>query len=157
MEGIITPLNSAQDGAACAGIMIASEPWITFRTTYDEALSVINDPDNETFIFKLSDGTVAGFVTITLKGSLPGYIKRIAVSGKHRSVGMGKELMMFAEQRILPRTKNVFLCVSDFNPGAIDYYLNLGYEKIGEIKDYLVNGKREFIMRKTAGPLKEIL
>lgn len=154
MKGIITPLDSARDSTACAAIMIASEPWITFRTTFDDALAVINDPDNETFVYKLSDGTVTGFVTITFKGSLPGYIKRIAVSGEHRSAGIGRELMIFAEKKILPRTRNVFLCVSDFNRGAIDFYLNLGYEKIGEIKDYLVNGKHEFIMRKTAGPLK---
>lgn len=155
MEGIITRLNSTQEGNACAGIMIVSEPWITFRTTFDDALSVINDPDNETYIYKLSDGNVAGFITLTFKGSLPGYVKRIAVSGEHRSLGIGKKLMIFAEKKIFPRTKNVFLCVSDFNRGAIDFYLNLGYEKIGEIKDYLVKGKIEFIMRKTEGPLKQ--
>jgi len=122
-------------------------------TTMDEAVSVLKHPDNDTFIYIVGNG-LAGFVTYTMKGSLPGYIKRIAVKEKYRSMGIGEKLMYFAEQKILPHTNNVFLCVSDFNTGAISFYERIGYSKIGEIKDYIIAGSSEVIMRKTAGPIK---
>lgn len=151
----ISRLNSDADANECAKILISSEPWLTFKTSYEEALQVIKDSDNETYVYKTNDGSVAGFVTITFKGSLPGYIKRIAVREDLRYLGIGKELMSFAEELILPVTKNVFLCVSDFNKSAIRFYERLGYKMIGEITNYLLEGKHELIMRKSGGPLKE--
>lgn len=46
---------------------------------------------------------------------------------------------------------NVFLCVSSFNPDARRPYQRLGYEYIGELKDFIVTGHSELIYRKTRG------
>jgi ribosomal protein S18 acetylase RimI-like enzyme len=44
--------------------------------------------------------------------------------------------------------------VSSFNPRARELYERLGYEFIGELKDYLVRGHSELLMRKTIGPIR---
>ena len=64
----------------------------------------------------------------------------------------GTQLVEFAEQQIFRESPNVFLCVSAFNARARQFYARLGYESIGELKDYVVAGQSEILMRKTIGP-----
>jgi ribosomal protein S18 acetylase RimI-like enzyme len=47
------------------------------------------------------------------------------------------------------------MCVSSFNGDALRLYLRLGYEVIGELKDYLVRGHSEILLRKSKGPWGE--
>ena len=46
----------------------------------------------------------------------------------------------------------MFLCVSDFNRGALRLYQRLGYELVGALPDFLVSGSAELLLRKTRGP-----
>ena len=77
-----------------------------------------------------------------------------SLSEEARGRGVGTRLVEFAERRIFSETPNVFLCVSSFNPRARALYERLGYELIGELKDYLIEGASEFLMRKTIGPIR---
>lgn len=43
--------------------------------------------------------------------------------------------------------------MSSFNQDAQRWYQRMGYQAIGELKDYLVAGHSEILMRKTIGPL----
>jgi ribosomal protein S18 acetylase RimI-like enzyme len=45
------------------------------------------------------------------------------------------------------------MCVSSFNDGALRLYQRLGYQKVGELPDYIVAGHSEILLRKTIGPL----
>jgi hypothetical protein len=45
------------------------------------------------------------------------------------------------------------MLVSSFNTKAVDLYLRLGYEKIGTLKNFVVDGADEFLLRKTTGSL----
>ena len=65
---------------------------------------------------------------------------------------MGTALVAFAEERIFREHRNVFICVSDFNPGARRLYERLGYRLVGELTDYIVAGHSELLLRKTRGP-----
>jgi ribosomal protein S18 acetylase RimI-like enzyme len=51
------------------------------------------------------------------------------------------------------QTANVFMCVSSFNIEAKRLYIRLGYEVVGELRDYIVAGHSEILLRKTIGPL----
>ncbi len=88
-----------------------------------------------------------------MQGSFTGYIKRICIHPDWSGKGIGTKLMRFAEDRIFSVKPNVFLCVSSFNLKAKELYLKLGYEVIGEIKDYIVSGYSEIVLRKTKGPI----
>lgn len=48
---------------------------------------------------------------------------------------------------------NVFLCVSSFNHRARAFPLRQGYTVVGELRDYLVAGHSEWLLRRTRGPL----
>jgi ribosomal protein S18 acetylase RimI-like enzyme len=147
-------LREGGEAEACAGMMAASEPWVTLRRGYQESLSVVSDPSREVYVAVI-DGRITGFVVVEMRGAFTGYIKSICVAPDLRGRGIGARLMAYAEKRIFGETPNVFLCVSDFNDGARRFYQGLGYETVGELRDYLVRGSSEILMRKTIGPLSE--
>jgi ribosomal protein S18 acetylase RimI-like enzyme len=76
------------------------------------------------------------------------YVKSIVVSDEYRSHGVGAILMEFAENLFRNDAKHIFLCVSSFNSRARAFYERLGYEAVGELKDYIIEGESEIIMHK---------
>lgn len=151
---IIEAMHAAGDAAACAAIMAGSDPWLTLGRTFDDCLQLVADPGKEVYVAR-SAGHVAGFIIVDMRGVLRGYIQIVAVHSAHRSEGIGRRLISFAEERIHRESPNVFLCVSSFNPDARRLYERLGFLAVGELKDFLVRGHSEILMRKTRGPWKE--
>lgn len=148
----IKRLYSVVDAEFCADMMAVSEPWISLGRGRQESLEIIKDQLREVYIAWLKE-EIAGFIIIEMIGTFKGYIKSICVSPSRRNMGVGTSLMKYAENRILSETPNVFLLVSSFNEGALSFYQRLGYERIGELKDFIIKGYSEILMRKTIGPL----
>jgi len=148
----ISPLQTGDDASACARLMAASEPWTTLGRSYQASLDIIRDPSREVYVARDETG-LAGFLILCMTGALVGYIQTVCVAPARRGQGLGTQLVEFAEQRILQVSPNVFMCVSSFNLSARRLYERLGYEMIGELTDYIVQGHSEFLLRKTLGPL----
>ena len=151
----IRPLADSADDAearACATIMATTDPWLTLGRTFDRCLATVRDTQLERYV-AASDGDVVGFVLVSMRGSFTGYIKSVAVREDWRSKGVGRKLLAFAEARIFRDSPNVFMCVSSFNPRARALYHRLGYETVGELRDFIVRGYDEILLRKTIGPL----
>jgi len=152
LEVVIRPVEGEEEVRRCAQLMADSEPWITLRRTYGHGLKALRDPNRETYVALVSEA-LAGLIILNLGGSFSGYIRTIAVMPQWRNQGIGQKLIPFAEQRIFRQSPNVFLCVSSFNSAAQRFYRRLGYEQVGELKDYVVKGHSELFMRKTLGPI----
>ena len=69
-----------------------------------------------------------------------------------RGQGIGSRLLDFAEKRIFRETPNAFICASSFNSQVQRLYQRLGYEVVGDLKDYMVAGHSEILYRKSTGP-----
>jgi len=148
----ISRLRSLKDAKACVRMMLKSEPWLALRFNYQETLASLRDANREAHIAKIQNRPV-GVVVLNLRGPFRGYIQAIGVWPEFRGSGIGRKLLGFAESRIFREFPNVFLCVSSFNKGAQRLYKRLGYRKVGELKDYVVKGHSELLMRKTIGPM----
>ncbi|MHB1312289.1 MAG: GNAT family N-acetyltransferase [Gemmatimonadaceae bacterium] len=151
MNVTIETARSAADREACAQMMCTSEPWITLRRDHDRCLAVVSDPTRELYVAH-AGADVAGFILLNMAGQFPGYIQTVCVAESARGHGVGAQLVGYAEARIGRVSPNVFLCVSSFNPGARRLYERLGYEFVGPLKNYLVEGHDELLYRKTKGP-----
>ncbi|MHB0996860.1 MAG: GNAT family N-acetyltransferase [Elusimicrobiales bacterium] len=149
----LSRLTSLKDKRAAAALMGASDPWLKLGLKPEHCLRTFGVPFRETYAAR-EGGEIAGFVVITMYGTFRGYIQVLFVSPAFRGRGLGEELMAFAEKKIFARAPNVFLCVSSFNKGAQRFYRRLGYKKAGLLKDFLVRGSDEVLMRKTIGPLR---
>ena len=145
-------LNGVEETRECARMMASSEPWVTLNRGIGDSLRLLSDCKKEVYVAD-AGGEVAGFIVLEMEGSFTGYVKSIYVAPGWRGRGVGSTLMGYAEERIFKESPNVFICVSDFNTGARRLYERLGYETIGELRDYVVRGHSEVLMRKSIGPL----
>ncbi len=135
--------------------MASSEPWRTLGRDYETSLRVVTDPVKEVYVLYVGAEaeTVAGFLILNMTGAFVGYIQTVCVVPEWRGHGLGAILISFAEERIFREAPNVFMCVSSFNTDAQRLYERLGYQRIGELTDYIVAGYSEILLRKTIGPL----
>jgi ribosomal-protein-alanine N-acetyltransferase len=144
--------SSPTDFAVCAGIMAATNPWITLGIGYNDCLKAFDGSFREIFIMK-NETEIIGFVIMQPQGTFKGYIQTLAIYKNYRGKGYGTQLLQFCEDRILTYSPNIFICVSSFNQGAIQLYTKFGFELIGELKDFIKPGFDELLLRKTVGPV----
>jgi [ribosomal protein S18]-alanine N-acetyltransferase len=152
MRTKIRAMASVATAEKCARLMAGLEPWITLRRPLRECRRLFSDESFERYAATV-DGRLAGFLVVGMQGAFAGYIKAVCVAPEFRGRGIGSALIRFAGQRIFTESPNVFLCVSSFNRSAKRWYLGLGFKKAGELKDYLIKGHSEILMRKSLGPI----
>lgn len=140
----------------CAKMMSISEPWLTLKRDFKQCLTAVHGDNKEVYIAK-DNLTIVGFAVLQMTGTFRGYVQSICVSPDSRSKGIGSSLLKFSEDRIFKISPNIFMCVSSFNTEAAKLYYKLGYEKIGELKDFIVSGYSEILLRKTIGPINEFI
>lgn len=146
----IEPLDRHGEAAACAELMVTSEPWLTLRLSRETALAVLTDPAKEVHALRDAHG-VAGFVVIDMRGLLRGYVQILCVRPDCRRQGFGSSLLRWAAERVFRDSPNVFICVSSFNPEARRLYERLGFELVGTLQQFLIPGHDELLLRKTKG------
>jgi len=148
----IKKLAGRNEARSCAQIMAASEPWITLQRSYNESLKIVTNPWREVYVAVVKS-EVIGFIILQMEGAFTGYIQTVAIKDGWRSRGLGSQLLAFAEKKIFLKKPNVFMCVSSFNKKAQKLYRRLGYQKVGVLNNFIVNGHDEIFLRKTIGPL----
>lgn len=136
----------------CAAMMCQSEPWITFGRDMKACAEALHGDYKEVYIVTRGNDLL-GFAVLQMAGAFKGYIQSICIAPAARGKGLGSSLLEFCEQRIFEVSPNVFMCVSSFNADAARLYDRAGYQKIGELPDYLARGHSEILLRKTIGPL----
>jgi ribosomal protein S18 acetylase RimI-like enzyme len=153
---VVRHLGNDDEAEACAQLMATSEPWVTLRRDYETSLEILRDPSREVYVaVRVDAADVVGFVIVNMRGAFVGYLQTVAVREDWRGRGLGTRLIAFAERRIFRDAPNVFMCVSSFNERARALYDRLGYEVIGEMRDYVVRGHSEWLLRKSIAPLTD--
>jgi ribosomal protein S18 acetylase RimI-like enzyme len=134
--------------------MAATDPWLRLGRGFEPLYEGLTDGSREVHV-AVDGEALLGVIALNLRGPFVGYIQAICVTEAARGRGVGTELVAFAEERIFREWPNVFLCVSSFNERARALYERLGYEQVGLLRDYLVRGYDEILMRKSLAPLSE--
>jgi ribosomal protein S18 acetylase RimI-like enzyme len=153
-EMIIRPIAGPSEMESCARMMAASEPWVTLQCGFAASLHNLSSPEREIHV-AVRGYEVLGFIGLNLHGGFVGYVQSICVAPQWRNRAVGRRLIAFAEERVFREHPNLFICVSSFNVLAQRFYRNLGYEVVGELKNFLVDGHSEILLRKTIGSLAE--
>jgi len=133
----------------CRRLVLGSEPWITLGYDEGDVQALVRSAATSTVLLARVDGRTVGF-TISAPGVLLGeYLKLLVVEPALRSRGVGRLLMQALERHAFARWPNLYLCVSDFNRDARAFYQRLGYEEVGLLRDLLLPGRGEVLMRKS--------
>jgi len=126
---------------------MGSEPWITLRTDIENRRAALQRPGTELFIARNGDER-KGFVLVAEYGMAGApYIASFGVAEGSRGQEIGARLLRFVEEKFAERG-HLFLLVSSFNERAQKFYQRHGFQKVGEIDDYIVAGKSELIYHK---------
>jgi len=147
------------DVAACASVMLAVPLWTRYGVaTVDAARAAFEDVMAGTCLGLVAeeDERIVGFAVYTVRGTFvhSGYVRSVAVAPDAQRRGVGARLMDAVEAAILSHGPNVFLLVSAWNAGAQRFYERRGYQRIGEVADYVRRGITEVVYRKTLGPIQ---
>jgi ribosomal-protein-alanine N-acetyltransferase len=140
--------------AQCVKVVPQIEPWVTLGATPEGMEKYFRKLLNrEEGFVALLRGEVVGFITIKSDFLHGCYIRRLAVKEGYRGKGIGRQIMRFIEDYAFVRYPNVFVCVSSFNSRAQKFYEDLGYQKVGELPNLIMEGHAEYLLRKTLGPV----
>lgn len=146
------------DRAAVSKLLAGSEPWMRLgygAADWDRLFQVVHsDRDRQGYVASC-DGAVSAIALVRPKFLLGDYLELLAVAPAARGQGVGAALLAFVETIVFARTRNLFVCVSDFNEDARRFYARQGYHEIGPIPNLLINGSAELLLRKTRGPARE--
>ena len=148
----ITQTKEKKHIEICARMMAATDPWIQYGMDYEQCLKAFEGEFREIYLLQI-DQAIAGFAILQITGTFKGYIQSLCISKEKRGQGWGKKLLQFCEERILQLSPNIFICVSEFNSGALRLYKEFGFKLIGELHDFLQPGITELLLRKTYGPI----
>jgi ribosomal protein S18 acetylase RimI-like enzyme len=148
MGNIIIALSTEEERDWAATLIYKSDPWITLKVDFEHCYKTCHDDEYIMYTAHIDDAP-GGIMILHSRGVAGSpYLKTIAVAEKYRSLGVGKALIEFAEDLYRKEAKHFFLCVSSFNNRAQSFYERLGYEKVGEFKDYIIEGESEILMHK---------
>ena len=152
----ITRITDREDQNWCAELMASSEPWISLKRSFEDgqALMRVTEGGMEAYMARLGNERL-GFIVIKMAGAFVGYIQIVAIAASCRGMGIGNQLMDFAEKRIFEVSPNAFICVSDFNEKARKLYEKRGYQLLGKLENYLEKGFTELLLRKTIGSIND--
>lgn len=139
-----------------AGSMAASAPWKTLGMDAAACRAGFEGPCKRVFVAYYKGapgtGTPAGLAIVQTGGSFNGYIQTLFVLAPFQGKGLGTQLLAWCEQEIHQTSPNVFICVSGFNTRALRLYESQGFTLVGTLKDFIVEGFDELLLRKSLGP-----
>jgi len=140
------------DIPALARLMAGAPLWQRYGVTEASAARRLADglAAGATIVVAAEVGAPAGFIWYVERGAFnrSGYIMLIGVEPAQRGAGVGRSLMAHAEAALFARAADVFLLVSDFNAAAQAFYRRLGYQQVGAIPGYVVEGVTELVFWK---------
>ncbi len=144
---------SELDPAVCRRLILGTEPWITLGYDESNVQAIVRSAQRDNLLVARacarSGDRIVGFALSTPGILLGEYLKILVVDDAHRMEGVGRKLMEALEQRAFRSWPNVYLCVSDFNSAARQFYRRLGYAEVGLLQDLLIPGRDEVLMRKS--------
>lgn len=136
----------------CADLMAATDPWVTLGMDKARCRMGFEGLGKEVHLAWEGE-SIAGFMILQTAGSFRGYIQTLCAAPRFRGSGVGTQLLQYAEDRVSTYSPNLFICVSEFNKGALKLYLNFGFKQVGVIPDFVKEGYTELLLRKTRGAL----
>ena len=144
-----------RDVRPLVALLASSEPWLTLGYSAKDWRRLHGGPLANRDAWVIDDGGRARGVAIVRRGFLAGdYLELLAVDASTRSRGLGARLLAHCESDVFARTRNFFVCVSDFNANARRFYRRRGYVQVGRLDDLLIAGSAEILLRKTTGPAR---
>jgi [ribosomal protein S18]-alanine N-acetyltransferase len=140
----------AEDRGPVITMLADRDPWRRLGYTESDWQTLLTPPlrGREGWVLERA-GEAAGIALVRLQFLRGDYLELFAVAPGCERQGLGRLLLAEVEHKVFARTRNLFVCVSDFNHVARRFYARSGYQQIGALGDLLTAGSAELLLRKT--------
>jgi ribosomal protein S18 acetylase RimI-like enzyme len=145
---------TGEEYSKSAALLTENDPWLRLGRTYDYSMAKVRDHESELYIARLDD-QIAGCLLLEMHGQLKGFIRAICVDPAFQGKSIGTKMITLIEKRVFAASPNLFIMVSSFNTKAKKLYERLGFLVVGLLKDYVVRGSDEYLLRKSICPSEE--
>jgi diamine N-acetyltransferase len=128
------------------------DPWLTLgysRATLCDYLQR-EDPGLHRYAL-VYEGKPAGSLCVRYPWLLGPYVELLAVLPGSQGRGLGREILLWLEQEVLPASRNLWALVSAFNSRARCFYRLCGFVEMVELPDLVKEGVNEVLLRKSLG------
>ena len=124
-------------------------PWSELALGEESLLSHFEREDPALLRFSIHfNDELVGAISVRdpwLKGP---YLELLGLIPSVQRLGLGTELMNWFELQAPEPTRSLWLLCSDFNTTALEFYLEMGYQKACTIDSLYAEGYNDFLMRK---------
>ncbi len=145
---ILKPID-ADAARGMAQAMAAIDPWTTLGIAPEQLLAGLtaDDPNTCRRIIAVA-GANAGVAVVRHPWLFGPYLNLLAVLPAHQRLGIGAAVLRWMQDEVAGQAKNLWLCASAFNAGALAFYQRHGFSPVGDLPDLVAPGFTEILMRK---------
>ena len=125
------------------------EPWSRYpfsSVSLAKYLTAI-EPQAPRFVIEI-DGEIAGAVGIRTELLRGPYLQLLAVLTAFQGMGIGSAILDWMEAEAGPEARNLWVCATGSNAGAIRLYERHGFRRIAVLDGLVQDGIDEILLRK---------
>jgi GNAT superfamily N-acetyltransferase len=137
----------------CAGLaqaLAAMPPWSVTGTSAAAMTRYLAAESDGVFRYVIdSVGVPAGAAAVRYPWLKGPYLELLALLPKHQGQGIGTAfLRWFEEEARRHEARNLWVCASRFNAGALAFYRRHGFVETASLPDLVAKGFDEILLRK---------
>jgi GNAT superfamily N-acetyltransferase len=145
----IEPLEPGACDGLAAGI-VAMEPWSVMHYPAAALAAFLARSDDGACRYLVRvEGAEAGAVSVRYPWLKGPYLELLALLPQAQGRGIGASILAWLEREALARqARNLWVCASSFNAGALRFYARHGFEAVATVPGLVTDGYDEILLRK---------
>ncbi len=142
--------TTASDAKLLSVTLSKIDPWKTLGSTPNEFEQGFQSQTSSTNTYTVMfEGKPVGIISVRFPWLLGPYLGFLGVIPDAQGKGIGKTLLNWLDETARAHSsRNIFICVSEFNHDAQAFYKACGYKKVANLEGLILDEYDEFLMRK---------
>lgn len=140
---------SSTEASGIGELLSGIDPWLTLGYSASALAGYLmrDDPGLHRFLVRIED-MPAGVMAIRHPWLRGPYIELLGLAPDIQGIGLGRELLRWAEAEAAAVAGNVWVAVSDSNTRARSFYEKAGFLPVGRLEGLVREGMDEWLLRK---------
>ena len=148
-------LTEKQEADTLSQLFITMEPWRTLKYSAQNLSNYLQKAELYKYSI-LADQKLVGVVCVRYPWLRGACLELLAIAPSQQGKGIGRDIIQLLETELSKTNyNNLWTLVSSFNHEAQHFYENMGFIKVGQLDDFIVEGYSEFLLRKSSLGLRQ--
>jgi len=144
-------LNNENDAGLISSHLAKIDPWRTLKYAPENLLKYLLRYDSALKRYVIvKEDNICGVIGIRYPWLRGAYIEMLGIFESYQRMGIGSEIIQWAEEQSGIESENLWVIVSEFNQNAIHFYERNGFVKTADIRDLIRPGLNELLYRKNS-------